>query len=473
MSTGGLRRLHDCALPSLVERPSFTIKWRQQLACPLAFCRLPFREFSHRRENACPGGFCVSNSSRSGENDTMRPTRHWTIQLLLVIATPLIAVTDIRHVDADDAQSLQLLVDALDSVDDANVLHALLQGMLKGLEGRRDVAAPENWSAAAAKLQTHNDARVRDLADQLSQIFGDQAAVQRALAVVRDGTARPAERMRQLTLLLEQQNQEASALLESLLDVPELQLAAIRGYASVANDSAPAVLLKQYPDMTSELRRAVVETLSTRKPYAEALLTAVENKTVPRDDVPTHVARSLHRLLGSRYLAVFGKPPTLGADREAQIARWKSRITADALDEANASRGRAVYQKTCAACHLLYGEGGKIGPDLTGSNRANLDYFLLNSVDPSYDVPAAYRMITIVTSDGRVINGVLAEEDGTRVILKTVENPRLVIAKADIEERTVSGKSMMPEGQLDALKLQQVLDLFKYLSTSEQVELPK
>jgi cytochrome c oxidase cbb3-type subunit I/II len=148
-------------------------------------------------------------------------------------------------------------------------------------------------------------------------------------------------------------------------------------------------------------------------------------------------------------------------------------ITPVALSGADASRGRVVFKKTCASCHLLYGEGGKIGPDLTGSNRANLDYILLNSVDPSYDVPDGYKMVVIQTVDGRIVSGVIAEEDGTRVVLKTVEQPRIVIAKEDIEERTVSSKSMMPDGQLGQMKRQEVIDLIKYLRTTEQVETAK
>jgi hypothetical protein len=69
-----------------------------------------------------------------------------------------------------------------------------------------------------------------------------------------------------------------------------------------------------------------------------------------------------------------------------------------------------------------------------------------------------------------VINGLVAEEDGARLILKTVEQPRLVIAKEDIDFRRVSPKSMMPDGQLDAMKPQEVIDLIKYLRTTEQVE---
>lgn len=374
---------------------------------------------------------------------------------------------------ANDAGSLQLLVKSLNSVDDVQVQNALLRGMLKGLEGRRAVVAPPQWAAIAAKLDANGDAQTRDLANQLSQIFGDEAAIERALAVVADENASPEERNRQLMSLLSRQNREALSLLEGLLDVPELQRSAIRGYAVVEDPAAPSILLKRYPKLKDEQQRAVIETLSARKSYAEALLTAIRDNVIAREDVPTHVARSLHTLLGSKFVDVFGEPPVLNADREKQIAQWKRRITPEALAKANASRGRAVYQKTCAACHQLYGEGGKIGPDLTGSNRANLDYLLLNSVDPSYDVPAAYKMVSVLTTDGRVVNGVLAEEDGTRIVLKTVENPRLVIAKSDIETRNVSKKSMMPDGQLDALKPQQVIDLVKYLKTTEQVEMAK
>lgn len=398
----------------------------------------------------------------------MKPTSGWkSLLLIVVIAGWQSAVAN------DEQASLSLLVETIGTVENVAVQQALLQGTLKGLEGQHDVVAPKQWSAVAKKLDAHTDARIRDLADQLSQIFGDEAAIERALAVVRDDDASPKDRSRQLAVLLDQQNRDASELLAGLLDVPQLQLQAIRGYAAVENKSAPSILLKRFPTMTGDLQRASIETLATRKPYAEALLAAVKSNVVSRDFVPTHVARSLHTLLGDQFVEVFGEPPTLGVDREKQIAKWKQRLTPNVLASAKSSRGRVVYQKTCAACHQLYGEGGKIGPDLTGSNRANLDYLLLNSVDPSYDVPVAYRMTTIVTSDGRVVNGVLAEEDGKRVILKTVEKPRLVIAKSGIEERVVSKKSMMPDGQLEALKPQQVFDLIKYLRTTEQVELPK
>jgi putative heme-binding domain-containing protein len=346
----------------------------------------------------------------------------------------------------------------------------LLQGMLSGLAGRRNVAAPKGWSQLSAKLAKSEDKTVRDLSLQLSQIFGDREAAKRAIALLKDTSADPDARRTALRSLLSQQNKEVAVLLESLLDDAALQIDAIRSYAMVGSKTAPALLLGRYEKMNPQHRRAVIETLASRKGYAEALLAAVKRKAISRDEIPVHVARSLRDILGKRFTEVFGEVKPVAEDREKLIAKYKKLITPESLASADALRGRAVFQKTCAACHLLYGEGGKIGPDLTGSNRANLDYILLNSVDPSYDVPEGYRMVQVITVDGLVINGLVAEEDGARLVLKTVEQPRLVIAKEDIEVRRVSPKSMMPDGQLDAMKPQEVIDLIKYLRTTEQVE---
>lgn len=371
----------------------------------------------------------------------------------------------------EDPDSLALLVETLELTEDAEIRATLMKGMLKGLEGRREVAAPNGWSELSTDLAGSKDQHVRHLCNQLSQIFGDQAAVQLALATLQNPSAEPGARRTALRSLLTQQNKEASSLLESLLNEPALTLDAIRGYAIVENTTAPTVLIGRFAKLNATQRRAVIETLATRKNYAEALLTAVIQKTISYDDIPVHVARTLDNILGERFVKEFGKVRTVSADREKTMAKYREILTPAAIAMADASRGRAVFKKTCAACHVLYNEGGKIGPDLTGSNRANLDYILLNSIAPSYDVPDSYKVVSIVTVAGRILNGVLAEEDATRVVLKTVEQPRVVVLRKDIAQRRISPKSMMPDGQFDKLKQQELIDLIKYLRTTEQVEL--
>ena len=198
--------------------------------------------------------------------------------------------------------------------------------MLSGLEGRRHVSAPKGWSELSAKLARSPDRSVRILSNQLSRIFGDIQAVERALALLKDTSADSGTRRKMLRSLLTQQNVQASLLLESLLDEPDLRLDAIRGYAMVETVTVPAVLLQRYGQLSPALRRAVIETLATRKSCARVLLTAIEQKTISRDDIPAHVARSLNAILGQPFVKVFVKIRPVAQDRklvQQQVFLWR------------------------------------------------------------------------------------------------------------------------------------------------------
>ena len=120
----------------------------------------------------------------------------------------------------------------------------------------------------------------------------------------------------------------------------------------------------------------------------------------------------------------------------------------------------------------MYGEGGKIGPELTGSNRGDLNYLLLNILYPSDDIADSYKMVTIATKDGRSLSGNISQEDGQKVVLNMV-GQKTTIPKSDIKSRAVSDFSMMPAGLLQALKNEEVVALFKYMQTKQQVPLSK
>ncbi|MCP4509657.1 MAG: hypothetical protein GY826_25050, partial [Fuerstiella sp.] len=179
-----------------------------------------------------------------------------TIFLLVCIPRPATAI--------EEVESFALLIRTLNAADDPGVRIALMRGMLSGLEGRHNIAAPVGWNALSTTLAQSDNETIRDLSTQLSQIFGDREAMQRALAVLKDTSASASSRRTALRSLLTQRNEEASSFLELLLDETELQLDAIRGYATFENATAPSILLERYPKMSPELQRAVVETLATR-----------------------------------------------------------------------------------------------------------------------------------------------------------------------------------------------------------------
>ncbi|MFO1019286.1 MAG: c-type cytochrome [Planctomycetales bacterium] len=148
--------------------------------------------------------------------------------------------------------------------------------------------------------------------------------------------------------------------------------------------------------------------------------------------------------------------------KKERITKWKTLLAQQTQAPANLSAGRGLFNKSCASCHILFGQGGKIGPDLTGSQRSNIDYLLENIGDPSAQVAVDYRMATIALKDGRVLNGVVTDRPGPTIIVQT-PTERLFLNRDDIEEMKKTELSLMPEGLLDAFKEQEIRDLMGYL----------
>src|SRR5262249_37650489 len=103
--------------------------------------------------------------------------------------------------------------------------------------------------------------------------------------------------------------------------------------------------------------------------------------------------------------------------------------------------------------------------------RANLDYVLENVLDPSAVVFSEYQVTQVETKDGRVINGIVKQENDQAVVLQT-QNEVVTVPKREIETRTRSPLSLMPEGLFNNLKNEEVRDLIAYLAGPAQVPLP-
>jgi putative heme-binding domain-containing protein len=160
------------------------------------------------------------------------------------------------------------------------------------------------------------------------------------------------------------------------------------------------------------------------------------------------------------------------ADKKQMVAELKSKLTSEVLVQADLHQGRKLYAQTCAACHTLYGEGGKIGPDLTGSGRSDLHYVLENIVDPSAMVSADYRMAIITLKDDRVLSGIVTRQDARTLTLRE-QAQETTIPRDEITKLRWSSTSMMPDGLLQAMNENQVRDLVGYLMHPKQVRLPE
>jgi putative membrane-bound dehydrogenase-like protein len=367
------------------------------------------------------------------------------------------------------AGELEELVAMIGANPDAREL--LLLGMRDGLEGQSNIDAPNNWAGVYAELRSGNDESA-SIALQLSLQFGDKIAAQALVNMIGDSETEIEDRREAIRGLAARKRPELKPQLIALLKDENMRSDAIRAMASYDDESLAKALLEQYPNMTSQDKLEVLHTMAARSDYGALLTESIKNGDVPRRDIPAYIARLLFRVVGNRFLMVWGPVETLPEYVEEGFTKFRGLLTAEALEDADPRKGRAIFRDTCFACHKMYGEGGLIGPDLTGANRSDIEYLLTNILTPNADIQDDYKMNIVLTKDGQMYSGVAVGENRRRLQLRVtnVVDP-IVIPKSEIEDREIAELSMMPEGLLDYLSDQEALDLFAYLRNLEQVPL--
>jgi putative heme-binding domain-containing protein len=250
---------------------------------------------------------------------------------------------------------------------------------------------------------------------------------------------------------------------------------AARGLATFDEPAIGVTLVKAYRQFHASERGQLVSTLVSRASFANALLDAVAGGQIPRAEISPYHARQVRSFqdaaLDRKLAEVWGEFRESPGDQRQLIAAWRARLNSAALGTADRSQGRLVFNTACAPCHTLYGEGGKVGPDLTGGGRSNLDYLLENIVDPSAVVTADYRMSVVELKDGSIFNGLIAATTERTITLKTMTETR-TIERNEIAAIRRSTLSLMPEGLLDALTPGQAENLIAYLMDGHQAPLP-
>ena len=367
-------------------------------------------------------------------------------------------------------ESIRLLIKTAKGNENPAVKTALLKGMLKGLEGQTNIEAPEGWKELNAELMTSEVKEHKSLALQIGQIFGDENASAKAFEILKSTNANLKDRKESLKSLVAQKNQDLSKLLPSLLKEKELQINAIRAYGKIPNANSEELLVN-YKEFEDQAKKAVIETLSTREDLAKKLLAALKNKIILKSEIPAYTARALNSILGDEFKEIYGEIQKQSDSKKEIIAKYSALLDLPEASKADPILGRKVFKNVCGTCHQMYGEGGILGPDLTGSNRANREYILLNIVDPNFDVPDGYKMIILKTINNRVLAGTIAEEDEQKVVLKSVTGKE-IISKDEIKDRQKLAISMMPEGILETISKNDFYALIKYLQIEEKIKIP-
>jgi putative heme-binding domain-containing protein len=250
---------------------------------------------------------------------------------------------------------------------------------------------------------------------------------------------------------------------------------ALRGLAAYNEGDTVELIMGVYSKLPVEEKRDALGTLSSRPAWAKNFVWLLDGQQIPRADISVTLVRQLRGFkdagLDNALDRHFGKMSGSGADKQPEIAKIKEWLTADFVKAGNAAHGREVYSRTCALCHKLFDAGMEIGPELTGSNRTDIDYLLQNVVDPNALIGADYQLNTIELKDGRVLIGMIRAEDANTLTVRTMTET-VTVPSAEVKAKTVSPMSMMPEGLLGAMSKEDARDLFRYLASPQQVAVP-
>jgi putative heme-binding domain-containing protein len=347
-----------------------------------------------------------------------------------------------------------------------------LRGVAAGFAGKRHVEMPGNWSALYDELSKSKDDAVRQQALAVATVFGDPRALASLRETALNSSADSPQRQAALESLLAAKDADTLPILQKLITEPKLSGVAVRGLALYDDAQTPSLLISAYANLDPASKLAALNTLASRKAWADAMLKAVDANQIPKKDLTAPTVRDLDGL-GDPTIAQWiaknwGTVRASDEDKKRDIIHVKSLLKPELLAKADAENGRAIFSRTCMVCHTLYGVGAKIGPDLTGSNRSNPDYLVENIVDPSAVIGKDYLLTVIRTKDGQQIEGIVKSETDDSVTMAQVNGP-ITIPKNEIAKRRVSNVSMMPEGLLAGLSQKEVRDLIKYLGTPAQV----
>src|SRR5262249_1849706 len=169
-----------------------------------------------------------------------------------------------------------------------------------------------------------------------------------------------------------------------------------------------------------DLQAAAQTMLASRPPWALALLKSVdEGKIVPRT-IPLDIVRTLKRHTGPEIDKLAEKHwgqvrAATPAEKQQEMLRLAEVLKGGKGDD---KAGKVVFTNTCSKCHKLFGEGGAVGPELTGYERDNLRYWLDNIVDPSAVIRDEFLAFVVDTKDGRSLTRIIAAPDTATVTLK-------------------------------------------------------
>ena len=385
-------------------------------------------------------------------------------------------------------QSVDGLVEMMLSTDSESFTRDVLRGMESALRGWTRAPMPAGWRQLQRKYAGGAEDPVAQRIRDLSLVFGSGRALGELRELVISKKTPLDVRRRSIQALVAARAPNFAPVLQDLLDTRYINVEAIRGLAAYDHPDTARLLLDQYANFYQPAKQEAISTLISRPGYCKSLLAAIDAGRIDREEMSSFQVRQLGLLNDKAITAaverIWPELKDIPQQKQEQIRRYRDALTPQTLAGANLSAGRGLFKQNCAKCHRLFDDGELVGPALTGAQRNNLNYLLENIVDPSATVSKDYQLTVVLMEDGRVLSGILIDNDERTLTLRTTnermilsrdevdENERMILSRDEVDEILDSQLSLMPDRQLDVMRPEQVRDLIAYLMSPSQVPMP-
>ncbi len=348
-----------------------------------------------------------------------------------------------------------LLDDILNAHQDGSWRYTTALGLLDGMMSRPsdDLSTIDLWGKLSRTYRSAGSSNSENFINEV-------------IATARDVTEDSARRKVAIELLGFVEEAESLPVLSTCLatgEHPDIQLAAVKALARMETPEAAMLLTSEqlWSGYAPRLRSAVISVLVSRSSYIKILFDAVEVGIVQAAQIPSS---DRQRMMKSKQEDIQIRAQSIFKELEAGDRMQVYEDFRSTVDEnGNPGHGKAVFTKICAACHAYAGEGGQVGPDLTGIKNQPVDALLLHTIVPNYEVYPSYQATMVETKDDQNLSGWIKAESDHSITLRTAYGTDEQILRSNIRSIYNTGRSLMPDGLEQTVSREEVNDLMAFL----------
>ena len=373
-----------------------------------------------------------------------------------------------RYALAGGEENFQSCADLLALSEDEALRGKFIAGIASAFEGAEMPKLPESLTKAL------NDYMAKQSGGDLTLALrsGNADALKQALTLLGDSKASNTARIGVAKTLAELGKQEAVMPMVAILkstNPPSLKRGILQAAAKFDDKRIPEALLLGWEGQIAgdkALREDALRVMAGRKEWAQILVSFVNEWKVPTKHFTVDIVRqlSLHKdpeidaAIEKHWKGLLAIGPTPEKKKEAE--RIKAVLKTGLGD---AEKGKLQFMARCAICHKLFDEGGSIGPELTGYDRSNADFWLDNLFMPSMEIREGFGAYIAQTKTGQILTGLMDAQDASGIVIKDMAGNKTPIKQADIQKLEASPVSLMPEGLTTGMSDADLKDFFAYL----------